>query len=331
MTIDQSEFELEKIQLSKEHVSPEQLVSEVIRLVRPLAYQKAIELKLHLHSEIPGFVLTDPVRLRQIILNLLNNSIKYTESGKVKLQVSYEKMDAVSGDLQFSVSDTGPGLPMGEMPRLMRAFQRNSSSTPGTGLGLYIAARLIDIFGGRIHADSTQICDDESSHDHGTCFSFRIPVQVSCSDTLIPRVDDTVIDKDKLTVHVPESVLIADDDRIARKVHRKMIEHMYPSCRIFEASDGIDAVSLWHQHHTDIIFMDISMKIMDGMEAARTIRRLESSSIELESRKKCVLIALTGRDSTEISYKCRESGFDHVFNKPVKLADISGYLSSYAR
>ncbi|WP_460056040.1 response regulator [Spirochaeta dissipatitropha] len=106
---------------------------------------------------------------------------------------------------------------------------------------------------------------------------------------------------------------------------------MFPSCSIFEATDGIDAVSLWHQHHPDIIFMDLSMKIMGGLEAAQMIRRIESSNIDYESRMNCLLIALTGKESTNLLQECRNSGFNHVFQKPVKLTDITGYLSIYGR
>ncbi|WP_460056355.1 sensor histidine kinase, partial [Spirochaeta dissipatitropha] len=176
MAIDHSEFEIERIKLLNECVSTERFISEVIHLVRPLAYRKAIELKSSFLSKIPEFILTDPIRLRQIILNLINNAIKYTESGRVKLNISYEEININSGNLHFTISDTGPGVPMSEMPRLMQAFQRNSSNTQGTGLGLYIATRLIDIFGGDIYACSTEISDNQSSNDHGTCFSFHIPV-----------------------------------------------------------------------------------------------------------------------------------------------------------
>lgn len=328
MALDHSEFELEKIELLNECVSPEKLVSEAVRLVRPLAYRKAIELQLSFLSEIPENVLTDPIRLRQILINLLNNAIKYTDSGRVILEVFYEGIHADSGILQFAVSDTGPGLPMAEIPRLMRAFQRNSTSAQGSGLGLFIAARLINIFGGELQADSTEICNDYSGHDHGTCFSFRIPVQVSDPDTGTTCVNGKEM---VFTQCQPESVLIADDDRLARKVHRRMIEHMFPSCSILEASDGIDAVSLWHQHHPDIIFMDLSMKMMGGLEAAQTIRRLETSNVDYESRKECLLIALTGKEAANLLQECRKSGFNHVLQKPVILTDILGFLSDYAR
>ncbi len=233
------------------------LCEDIAALLSERAFAKQLELSCFIHANIPDIIFSDPTRLRQILLNLMGNAIKFTEHGEVMLEVSIDqRIDAEHLSLKFSVRDTGIGIPKHQQDRLFDAFSQADASTTrrfgGTGLGLSISRQLVELMGGNIHIDSTP--------SQGSTFWFNLPVKTE--------------EKNKATLDEIDghTVLIVDDNA----TNRKILEHYCDNWKLHYYSFGHaqEALSALENLSVDCAIVDYQMPDMDGLQLAKAIHNL---------------------------------------------------------
>lgn len=264
----------------------------------------------------------DKHRLYQVLSNLLSNAVKFTISGSVTLKVTYSPSD----QFQFAVQDTGPGITSQVLEKLFQPFTQADSSYSrkfgGTGLGLSISKQLARLMGGDIFV--------ESKEDVGSIFTLQIPLKVvslnadevalvttnSSPLSLDSRVTQLSFETESSTGHSVRNVLLVDDNAVNRKVLSKMLEKCGVK-QITLAENGLEAVNIAQKRVFDAIFMDISMPVMNGVDATRNLR---------ESGYEAPIIALTASVAPQDSRNALEGGVDHVLNKPIVLDELKSFL-----
>ncbi len=265
--LDLSKIEAGKLSIEWEPVNVTSVINEIERIFELQTKEKGLDLILEVDPALPKWILLDEVRLRQVLLNLLDNAIKFTESGHVRLGVSKSAVKGDPGkiDLVFRVEDTGVGIKEEEKDRIFEQFvQQSGQSTRtfgGTGLGLAITKRLVDLIGGTIEV--------ESERGKSTVFIVRL------KELEVTAVDEKDVVSDKSgtedeSVFDPATILIVEDNQFNRQVLSEFLVNTGLS--VLEAEDGIDGVAMARRHQPALILMDIMMPVMDGKAASREIR-----------------------------------------------------------
>jgi len=253
----------------------------------------------------------DPTRLRQIIVNLVGNSVKFTPAGGIRLTVTRLTSDRI----RFEVQDTGVGIAAEKIGLIFDAFtQADGSHTRqygGTGLGLAITKRLVSLMGGTIHA--------RSELGGGSCFTFEL----SLPEAYDNRVGEELGTVSRLTPGLEYlRVLVAEDNIINQKVICSMLERL--GWYVVLAENGKQAVSLFRDREFDLLLMDIQMPEMDGLEAARRIREEELR----RNGKRTPMIALTAHTGQSQQEECMSAGMDAVVTKPFELQSLLESLNA---
>jgi signal transduction histidine kinase len=305
--LDFSKLEAGHVELDPRPFSIVQLVEEVRGLLSLQAAAKGIALEVELGDDLPPFVSGDLPRLRQVLVNLAANAVKFTAQGKVVLHPHY---DAAGQTLSVAVTDTGPGIPPQVLPKLFERFSQANVSINrthgGTGLGLAICKAIIDVMGGSIGA--------ESELGQGSTFRFETPAPLASSPPQAPP-EPVNLDCPPLTV------LLVDDTAMNRQLVRLMLGPL--DLDITEAANGAEAIRLAEDRAFDLILMDIRMPEIDGLQASRAIRG--GSGANRATR----IVALTADVEPENIAACREAGIDGVLPKPISpeqlLAEVCGF------
>ena len=302
--LDFSRIDAGRLSISTVDLDLVDIIDEAIGVLRPQADAKALLLRCELAPGLPRHVQGDPQRLRQILLNLLGNAIKFTERGEVRLRASGEITDGVAL-IAFSISDTGPGIPLEMLPRLFRKFEpADLSSTrraDGAGLGLAICKELVDLMGGQIEADTRL--------GRGTTIRFTLPLALGG-----PSVADTP----PLPGHLRHThrlrVLCAEDVRTNQIIITTLLESM--GHEVLVAENGLQALQMLAEHDVDLVLMDGRMPHMDGEQAARLIRR--GGRPDCPVRDPLVpILALTANASEHDRARYLAVGMDGLLSKPV--------------
>jgi CheY-like chemotaxis protein len=262
------------------------------------------------------------MRLRQILLNLIGNAIKFTERGEVALRVEHEAGASEPGLLRFSVSDTGIGIPLDKLEAIFNSFTQVDSSTSrkygGTGLGLTISKRLVELMGGRIWVESVS--------DHGTTFYFTVRLRVRtgpptpASETRALPVPRVIAGSDREV-----RVLVADDS-----IHNRMLLQAYlrsAQYLVEIVENGAEALEKVQARHYDVVLMDMQMPVMDGYTATRAIRQWEQS----HNRRPLPIIALTAYALSGDRNKCLEAGCTDYLAKPIKKEALFAVIAEHAQ
>ncbi|MCK6446518.1 MAG: ATP-binding protein [Planctomycetes bacterium] len=271
------------------------------------ARSKDISLELLIAADVPRFVVGDPVRLRQVLLNLLDNAVKFTQTGGVKLIVSR------SGDehVEFAVDDTGIGIPPEVAKKLFEPFVQADSSTTrrfgGSGLGLAICRHLVRLMGGEIDLTSTV--------GRGACFRFlaHLPVADDVRSLAQTGVQPLV------AAALGLRVLVVDDNPVNRVIAVRMLERL--GCVAVAVDDGHSAIAAAAGGGWDAILMDCSMPVIDGFEATAAIRALDGPAAHVR------IAAMTAHAFAGDRERCLQSGMDGYISKPMQLADLRRVLS----
>lgn len=299
--LDFSRIETGKIQLENVDFSLPVLLEQLRALLEPMANERAITLSSVLPSGSPPVLKGDPTRLKQVLLNLAGNAIKFTPEGRVTLKVSHSAQGA-GGDyrFRFEVHDPGIGIPPEKLAGLFSAFTQADHSTTrrfgGSGLGLAISKRLVDAMGGAIGVNSVA--------GEGSVFWFEVPLVEG--DAVRTSAAQAQTDKPI----VPRRLLLAEDVELNRDIIRTMLER--DGHEVVIANDGLEAVNIASQSRFDLVLMDIHMPVMDGIEATRLIRDLDSGNSAMP------IIALTANVMATERQKCLEAGMNSVLLKPVE-------------
>ncbi len=310
--LDLSKLQSGKVVPQEEVFDLRATIDAVIRLLTPAARAKGLALSAKVEPAMPGgrgLVIGDQGKLRQILVNLIGNAVKFTESGGVDLRVIPDP-DAGPNALRFEVSDTGIGIAPDRIATVFESFTQGDESISrrfgGTGLGLTISAMLADQMGGRI--------DVSSRVGEGSCFSLVLPLRPAA------QAHGAVA---ATAPHGPRSplagnlrILVAEDNRTNMMILRKILQGHVG--HLIEAEDGLAAVRARTEEVPDLILMDVSMPVMDGLAAAREIRKAESAL----GLPHCPILALTASSHLEDRDACSAAGFDGFLVKPLRRDDL---------
>lgn len=305
-------LDLSKIEAGAMEINPEEfdlraLAKSVHSLYASAALAKGVKTELILDLE-GTFYFGDPVRIRQVLSNLVGNATKFTETGQITIKL-HDHLDGEIRQLELSVSDTGIGISAEAISRLFQVFTQADSSTTrrygGTGLGLSISKLLIEQMGGEISV--------ESRLGRGSAFTARMPIELS---TGASQILSEPIAQQALTEARPRHVLIVDDNATNRMILSHYLRRLGHSFDV--ATNGQQALAAWEMREYDIIVMDIEMPVIDGLEATREIRRRENAVV----RKYTPIIALSADAMAQKRETALSVGVDDYLTKPVVLSEI---------
>ncbi|MGV3618898.1 MAG: ATP-binding protein [Fimbriimonas sp.] len=313
--LDFSKMEAGRLEIERTPVDIQELASDVIELYRAHAASKSIGLVLLAPALPVPRIQADPVRLRQVLSNLVTNGIKFTEKGQVTVGWMWSK----EGDqvrVSLLVKDTGIGIPTERLDAIFESFTQADGSTQrkygGTGLGLAISRRLVEMMGGTLSV--------ESREGVGSTFRFDIGFERAFEPVPIPTTGTT-------STPVPAGlrVLLAEDNRVNVMVATTLLKQC--GCLVEVAENGLRAISLASANEYDLILMDVQMPICDGLEATRAIRQAEDRT----GGRRRPIYALTANVMSEDREECTAAGMDGFISKPMKRDDIEHALLSSVR
>lgn len=319
--LDFSKVEAGKMELVEDEYFVQKLVQDTVNLVRMVAEQKDLEVKVELEQDIPCKLCGDVGRIRQILINLLNNSIKFTKEGFVRLAVSGNYIDDETYKLQCTVQDTGVGIKKEDMALIFESFRQldmnRNRKSEGTGLGLAITKQLVSLMDGDIQV--------ESEYGKGSLFTIQIIQRVADKRTIEENtIVRMAVEKKQEQSFVGEQyqVLVVDDNAINRKLAIAMLR-VY-GFQISQAESGREAIDMVKVQRYDMILMDHMMPEMDGMEATRIIRT-ECA----ETAEGTVIVALTANAIQGAREMYLENGFDDFLSKPFDRAQMNDMLKRW--
>ncbi|MEZ5277559.1 MAG: ATP-binding protein [Opitutaceae bacterium] len=326
--LDFSKIEAGQVELESNPVSLAKCVDDVIYLNKQTAASRSLKLKTEVGPDLPEFVFADYHRLRQILVNLVGNAVKFTKEGSVTVKVSRDSGNSCqdgSVPIRFKVVDTGIGIPEDKLSKLFKPFSQADSSTTrrygGTGLGLAICRRLVELMHGEIsvHSDAGT----------GSTFSFSIPLDPVPTETGSTTQEKTpeikpASDRDFAVDH-PLSILIAEDNRVNQQLIRLVLSRMGYQPDI--APDGRVATEAAGARPYDVILMDIQMPEVDGCEATRRIREREKNRSEAgDPTQPSYIIALTADAMQGDRDRCIQAGMNDYLSKPLRAPELRAAL-----
>ena len=315
--LDLSKIEAGKLALSAAAFDPQQIIQETVALFGGSAREKHLDLQGAWEGEAGAHYRADPIRLRQMLANLVSNAVKFTGSGFVRVAAREVERDGAQALLEFSVCDSGIGIATEKQGALFSPFTQADSSTTrmygGSGLGLSIVRRLAEMMQGSVGL--------ESEEGQGACFWFRIRADILQADAE-RRVAERSVGNGARTEPVFRGrVLIVDDNAVNRKVAQAMLHKLAVEADV--AVDGREALSMvCGEQAYALVLMDIQMPVMDGLDATREIRQWEQQA----GRPRLPVIALTAGAFTEDHERCREAGMDGFLAKPINRDDLLAVL-----
>jgi CheY-like chemotaxis protein len=321
--LDLSKIEAGRLDIHEEDCSIVSVISEVRSLLEPQADEKGISLETTYATRMPALMQTDPLRVRQILMNLVGNAVKFTDAGSVTI-VSRCDRSTNPPLLTIEVRDTGIGIPPELLMTVFEAFSQIQPAMTrrigGTGLGLTISQRLVRMLGGQIGV--------ESRVGEGTVFTVQLPVTSSApllfepADSLAEAADEQHRSRDSIDVMVPATVLVAEDTRGIQFMIRRMLEDAGATVAVVDNGERAVAEVLKAQQAGrpfDVVLMDMQMPVMTGFDATARLRAHGS---------KVPIIALTAAAMRGDREKCLQSGCDEYLSKPV---DRHALLDAVAR
>lgn len=308
--LDHAKIEAGQLEVVPSVCSPERIVADVEALMSVRAAAKGLDLSIEYETRVPELIETDELRVRQILVNLIGNAVKFTSSGVVRLQIALLRTDG-KADLQFAVVDQGPGIDAARLPAMFEPFTQADMTTQrtygGTGLGLAISKELAELLGGRLRA--------ESEIGSGSTFTFTLhlgPVS-ELGDLVDARVAvETTRVKIRNPCHLADvRILVAEDGLDNQQLMELHLRQVGAECVL--TVNGLRAIEAYEQAMADnepfdIILLDMQMPVMDGYQAARKLRELGCRT---------PIIALTAHAMIGAREECLEAGCDDYFAKPI--------------
>ncbi len=307
--LDFSKIEAGRFELNPVPFQLHELLEQAIRPLRLQGREKNLQVCLQIAPGVPERICADPTRLRQVVVNLVGNAVKFTECGSVTLRVGADVSAGPDLRLSFAVADTGIGVPLDKQKMIFEAFSQADGSITrrfgGTGLGLSICSRLVEMMGGRIVL--------ESAPGHGSCFSFQIsviPLESAHEKSNNSPVPVSAGAETGKRLHI----LLAEDNPVNQRLAVRMIERLGHT--VVAAGNGREAVELIDRQSFDVILMDISMPEMDGLEATALLRS------KYPQKTRIPIIAMTAHALIGDREMCLNAGMDGYLSKPIKSHDL---------
>jgi PAS domain S-box-containing protein len=317
--LDLTKIEANMVELEYQPFNLESCIEATLDLVAASAHEKGLSITYTIEENTPSIILGDPTRLSQILINLLNNAVKFTERGGVSVSVSSEWLDGDGFEIHFAVKDTGIGIPEDKMSRLFQSFSQIDSSIArkygGTGLGLTISKRLAEMMHGKMWV--------ESELGRGSTFHFTIRVEpILCGPIDIAQLE--TLPASGCQGHLDHSltILLAEDNQVNQIVTKKMLDKL--GYRAEVAANGREVLQALEARFYDVILMDVQMPEMSGLEATREIRR----RWPVGGPK---IIAMTASALKGDREECLAAGMDGYVSKPARIGAIRDALEACSR
>jgi signal transduction histidine kinase/CheY-like chemotaxis protein len=309
--LDLSKIEAGKLSLEEIPFDLRELVNELVVLHSLKAEQKGVELNSEIGEHVPDMIMGDPTRMRQILVNLITNALKFTSEGEVSISVRVQDRAEDNVSLRIEVSDTGIGIPVDKQQHLFSAFTQADGSTTrkygGTGLGLAIVRQLVDMMHGELGVES----------DVGKGARFWFVISVGLSDTTSKAsLPKTGASDEKIRGRV----LLVEDNPVNEMVARKMLEKL--GLDPVTAGNGRQALDILERESVDVVLMDCQMPEMDGFEATRRLRERERES----GAEALPVIAMTANVMEGDRELCLQAGMDDYLGKPVRMDELESTL-----
>jgi len=309
--LDFSKIEAGQIQLEEIQFSLHEIICTIVKLLRFKSDEKGVSLKANIDKNVPRTLVGDPYRLNQIITNLVNNAIKFTEEGSIRIVIDVLAEGSENVELIFKIIDTGIGISEEGKKRLFKEFSQADTSTTrkygGTGLGLSICQNLVTLMNGEIGV--------ESEINKGSEFWFKLKLGFT---------EDVQLNKPKVKSDIPENlkILYAEDNLVNQRITKFLLQKINANCDI--ASNGIEAFEMFKSNDYDLILMDMYMPEMGGIESTKLIREFEKAT----ANKPVFIVAVTANAFSEDRVACLDAGMNDFLSKPFKEAELMKIIKS---
>ena len=319
--LDFSKIEAGRMELEDAPFVLRECVDAALTLIRTIASEKRLAVTCEYGEDLPEVVVGDVTRLRQILLNLLNNAVKFTNAGSVTLRVEFDGVGGSDGrvGLHMAVRDTGIGIPPDRLDQLFQPFSQTDASITrrfgGTGLGLAISKRLAEAMGGSIWAES-------AGTGRGSTFHVRIAAGVAPTGTVpagsAPQPGARDLDPALAAAH-PLRILLVEDNLVNQKLALKLLSRMGYDADV--AGNGLEAVDAVRRGAYDLVLMDVQMPEMDGLEATRRI------VARTDPARRPRIVAMTANAMDGDRERCLEAGMQGYISKPIRVDELAGALA----
>jgi PAS domain S-box-containing protein len=315
--LDFSKIEAGRLQLDPAPFNLRELLGDAMKALGVRAQQKGLKLAVHVHAQVPNVVVGDSARLRQVLVNLISNAIKFTERGGVGVGIDTKALLDSEVSLHFAVTDTGIGIPADKHQTIFEAFAQGDNSTTrkygGTGLGLTISARLVELMGGRIWVESNPDCGS----------TFHVSASFGRVREHEPRPGGEPVESLDAAAPTPSrlkraglQVLLVEDNPVNQMLVLCLLEKQ--GHHIETAQNGKEALDALQRQHFDLVLMDVQMPEMDGFEATKAIRLTE-----MQSGRHVPIIAMTAHAMKGDRERCLETGMDGYVAKPIQSEELT--------
>ncbi len=306
--LDLSKIEAGKYDISNDELDLPKLIENVVMAFEPEASIKGINILVNIDPTIPHALYSDELRVKQVLVNLLSNSIKFTEKGQVEIIANLLTTDGTGAKIAVGIKDTGIGIPLDKQEEIFSSFTQVESSSKrkygGTGLGLAICKKLISLMGGKIWVESVP--------GHGTHFQFELTFNYT---------GDHENTGGPVNIDNNKHILLVEDNNVNIMVAKKML--LKSNQRVDTAFNGQEGLNLAKRKKYDLILMDIQMPVMDGLEATMLIRALNHGSF------KSPIVALTAGAMNQERAKALEAGMNDFLTKPIKYEQLARVMAKY--
>jgi len=315
--LDASRIEAGRLEIEAVPFDLGAVAGEVLTLLLPQARSKDLELTLDIEEDVPRWVVGDPLRVRQVLLNLVSNAVKFTEQGYVRIQIRKLRQEGEKTRLRFEVQDTGIGVPPDKKEEIFKEFVQADGSIArrysGTGLGLSIAKKLVELMGGEIGC--------ESELGAGSLFWFEIPF--GKAEGPVPSGAKPSAREGQRGAGVSgRRVLVVEDNDVNRVIAVRLLRKL--GCQVLAASGGEEALEILRREAVDLVLMDVNMPGMDGFATTEAIRRMGGEASRVP------VLALTARASGDDEQECLRHGMNGLISKPVSLESLRAAVEAWA-
>ena len=314
--LDLSKIEAGKLSFENIAFDFKQVIDDIVVLYSLKSEQQGVLLVQQVDDSVPDYLMGDPMRLRQVIVNLVSNALKFTKQGEVKISVYVFSSDDAGVNIKVTVTDTGIGIPQEALETLFNAFTQADGSTTrkygGTGLGLAIVSQLVDLMDGTLGVDSVE--------GEGSAFWFTASFKSTDErpEAAIERTDEN--EGSSLVA----KILLVEDNPINQMVAQKMLESIGLKATL--ANNGIEALNKLDEESFDLVLMDCQMPELDGFDATREIRKM---GIRAQNDKLLPIIAMTANVMSGDRERCIEVGMDDYIGKPVQRELLESVLRKW--
>ena len=311
--LDHSKIEAGKIELRPKPFNLTTLTKDLIENFKPLCEEKNIQIRLRSPDKLDYSYKADANRLRQILMNLIGNAVKFTQQGFVELNIELTNSSSTFDSLKFSVIDSGVGMEKAELQKLFQKYFQTKSGVQfgGTGLGLSISKQLIELMGGQIHVESTP--------GVGTQFWFELNLEKSSQKI----VEINEVNFKNHENKFKGQILVAEDNTVNQKVALQYLSKL--GFQVDIVKNGAEAVDAYKNKKFDLIFMDCQMPIKNGYQATKEI----VAAMAQKNTPRIPIVALTAEGTSGERKKCFDSGMSDFLNKPIILEDLVSLLKKY--